>query len=109
MSFVANKATTAKMTTPCSKKHRPIVFNLSNPYEVNQDYHLVNRQDLWKMDNETAKKRIDELNMRVLYARKHYKGRYDERHMKWMQTLAKPMKSQHRLSLSLDALIALDN
>jgi hypothetical protein len=95
-----------RMATP--KKHVPIVFNLLNKNDVNQDYHLVDRQELWKMDNETAKKRIDELNMRVVYARKYYKGRYDERHKKWMQTLARPMKPHHRLNLSLDALIAID-
>lgn len=95
--------------TRMATKHKPIVFDLSSKYDVNQDYHLVDRKDLWKMDNETAKKRIDELNMRVLYARKHYKGRYDERHRMWMQTLARPMKSHHRLSLSLEALIALEN
>lgn len=99
----------ARMTMSTSKKHSPIVFDLSNDQDVNQDYHLVSRQDIWKMDNETVKKRIDELNMRVVFARKFYKGKYDERHKKWMQTLVKPMKSHHRINLSLDALIAIDN
>lgn len=98
---------TKTMSTP--KKYTPIVFDLLDKQVVNQDYHLVNREDLWKMDNETTKKRIDELNMRVTYARQFYKGKYDERHKKWMQTLAKPMKSHHRIHLSLDALIAIDN
>lgn len=99
----------ARTTMSTAKKHTPIVFDLSNNQDVNQDYHLVNRQDIWKMDNETVKKRIDELNMRVVFARKFYKGKYDERHKKWMQTLVKPMKSHHRINLSLDALIAIDN
>lgn len=90
-------------------QHTPIVFDLHPKYDNSQDYHLVDRTELWKMDNETAKKRIDELNMRVVFARKHYKGRYDERHRKWMQTLAQPMKTHHRVSLALDALIAIDN
>jgi hypothetical protein len=103
------RTTRIAMATAAPKKRTPIVFDLSNKHDVNQDYHLVDRQELWKMDNETAKKRIDELNMRVVYARKYYNGRYDERHKKWMQTLAKPMKSHHRLNLSLDALIAIDS
>lgn len=105
------KATVPRARTIMStaKKHTPIVFDLSYSQNVNQDYHLVNRQDIWKMDNETVKKRIDELNMRVVFARKFYKGKYDERHKKWMQTLVKPMKSHHRINLSLDALIAIEN
>lgn len=88
-----------------SKKRVPIVFNIRQQ-DDNTDYHLVDRNELHKMDTDTMKKRIDELNMRVQYARKHYKGRYDHGHKKWMDTLAKPMKSEHRVNLSLDALIA---
>lgn len=87
-----------------SKKRTPIVFNLQKQDDT--DYHLVNRNDLNKMDTETMIKRIDELNMRVQFANKHYKGRYDHGHKKWMETLVKPMKSHHRVNLSLDALIA---
>jgi hypothetical protein len=87
-----------------SKKRTPIVFNLQNNDDV--DYHLVDRKELNKMDTETMRKRIDELNMRVQFAKKHYKGRYDHGHKKWMETLVKRMKSEHRVNLSLDALIA---
>jgi hypothetical protein len=87
-----------------SKKRIPIVFNLQNNDDA--DYHLVDRKELNKMDTETMRKRIDELNMRVQFAKKHYKGRYDHGHKKWMETLVKPMKSEHRVNLSLDALIA---
>lgn len=83
----------------------PIVFNLQK-HDDNTDYHLVDRNELHKMDTETMRKRIDELNMRVQYAKKHYRGRYDHGHKKWMDTLAKPMKSEHKVQLSLDALIA---
>lgn len=88
-----------------SSKRQPIVFNLDQPQD-NFDYHLVYRSDLKNMDSRTMKKRIDELNMRVQFARKKYRGTFDERHKKWMQTLVEPMKSQHKVHLSLDALIA---
>ena len=87
-----------------SKKRTPIVFNLQN--NTDMDYHLVDRNELNNMDTETMRKRIDELNMRVQFARKHYKGRYDNGHKKWMETLVKPMKSHHKVNLSLDALVA---
>jgi hypothetical protein len=86
------------------KKRTPIVFNLQNNDDA--DYHLVDRNQLNNMDTETMRKRIDELNMRVQFAKKHYKGRYDHGHKQWMNTLVKPMKSHHRVNLSLDALIA---
>lgn len=87
-----------------SKKRSPIVFDLQNGDDM--DYHLVDRNELSKLDTETMRKRIEELNMRVQYARKHYKGRYDHGHKKWMEVLMKPMKSEHKVQLSLDALIA---
>lgn len=86
------------------KQRKPIRFTLEQSF--NADYHLVDRTDLHKMDNETIKKRIDELNMRVVHARKFYRGKYDERHRRWMQTLAQPMKAYHKVNLSLDAIIA---
>lgn len=89
-----------------SKKRTPIVFNIPQQDE-NRDYHLVDRSELDNMDSETMRKRIDELNMRVKYANKHYKGRYDHGHKNWMEIVAKPMKSEHRVNLSLDALIAI--
>lgn len=85
------------------KQHTPIKFNLEYS---DKDYHLIDRSELHKMDNQTIKKRIDELNMRVVHARKYYRGRYDERHRRWMQTLAQPMKTHHKVNLSLDAIIA---
>lgn len=87
-----------------SKKRTPIVFNLLNNHD--RDYHLIDRNELDKIDTETMRKRIDELNMRVQFAKKHYNGRYDHGHRKWMETLVKPMKSHHRINLSLDAIIA---
>lgn len=96
------KYSTSKMNT--SKQRNPIVFNLQNSDD--KDYHLVNRNELDNMDTETMRKRIDELNMRVQFAKKHYKGRYDHAHKRWMETLVKPMKSYHKVNLSLDALIA---
>lgn len=87
-----------------TKKRTPIIFNLKSNDDT--DYHLVDRNELNKMDTETMRKRIDELNMRVQFAKKHYKGRYDNGHKKWMEILAKPMKSHHKVKLSLDALIA---
>lgn len=87
------------------KKWTPIVFNVQN--NDDKDYHLVARSELNKMDTETMRKRFDELNMRVQFAKKYYKGRYDYRHKKWMETLVKPMKSHHMVNLSLDALIAI--
>lgn len=90
-----------------SKKHQPIVWDIETT--TFGDYHLVNRRELSKVDNETLmKKRIDELNMRAEFARKHYKSRYDRGHRKWMQNLAAPMKSSHKVHLSLDALMAID-
>jgi hypothetical protein len=87
-----------------SKQKQPIVFTLDD--NTLTDYHLVNRDELNNLDTQTMIKRIDELNMRVQFARKNYRGRYDEGHKKWMQTLARPMKTEHKLSLSLDALVA---
>lgn len=87
-----------------TKKRTRIVFNLQQNNDM--DYHLVDRIQLQNMDTETMRKRIDELNMRVQFAKKHYKGRYDHGHKKWMDILAKPMKSHHKIDLSLDALIA---
>jgi hypothetical protein len=87
-----------------SRKRTPIVFSLQN--EDDKDYHLVGSNGLYKVDTETMRKRVDELNMRVQYARKHYRGRYDHGHKKWMELLVRPMKSEHKVHLSLDALIA---
>lgn len=88
-----------------SKKRTPIVFNLQNDDDM--DYHLVDRNELHKMDNDTIRRRIDELNMRVQFAKKHYKGRYDHGHRRWMETLMKPLKHHYRkVDLSLDAIIA---
>lgn len=85
---------------------QPITFNLPSS---SSDYHLVSREDLNKKDHEVFQKRIDELNMRVQHAKRYFKGKYDDRHKRWMQTLAKPLKQTHKLSLSLDALIALSD
>ena len=84
---------------------KPIVFSLDETH-ADKDYHLVDRNELRKMDNATMKKRIDELNMRVQVARKRYRGTYDERHKGWMRVLVEPMKTEHKLALSLDALVA---
>lgn len=84
-------------------KHNPIVYPTK---DFHADYHLMSRDDLLKMDNTTFQKRVDELNMRVQFARRYYKGRYDERHRRWMKTLVKPLKTEHKLHLSLDALVA---
>lgn len=86
-----------------STKKTPIVF----PKSQNEiDYHLVSRDELDNMDADTMRKRIDELNLRVQHAKKYYRNRYDDRHRRWMQTLAKPMKIEQKLHLSLDALVA---
>lgn len=85
---------------------KPIVFDLTE--DVVKNYHLVNRKDLHDVkDTDTLRKCIDELNLRVKHATKHYKGRYDEPHKNWMRTLAKPLKVSQKIGLSLDALVAI--
>lgn len=86
----------------------PITFNLDEGDA--KDYHLVNRHELQKVkDTETLKRCVDELNLRVKHATKYYKSRYDERHKQWMRTLARPLKTEHKLSLCLDAIVAVNN
>lgn len=83
----------------------PIKFELE---ESNvQDYHLVHRKELHEVhDPETLKRCIDELNLRVRHATKHFKSRYDQRHTDWMRTLARPLKVEHKVDLALDAIVA---
>lgn len=87
-------------------KHIPIKFEIVE--KSVKDYHMVSRNELRNIQNtDTFQKCVDELNARVTFARKHFRGTYDKRHVDWMTTLAKPLKVHHKVSLSLDALVVL--
>jgi hypothetical protein len=91
-----------------TSSHTPIRFTLAS--NTSDDYHKVRRHELagyMEMDNDTLTRCVEELNARVNFSRRYYHGRYDHRHMNWMQTLARPLKLRHKLDLSLDALVVM--
>lgn len=90
-----------------ASSHTPIVFTVETSHI--SDYHLVSRRELANyknMDTKTIDKIVTELNARVDFTRRNFRGRYDAGHGKWMSVLVAPLKPQHKLDVSLDALVA---
>jgi hypothetical protein len=87
--------------------YNKIVFALPAKVHDN-DYHKVKKTELkgTNTDTDTMIRCVQEMNARVTFARKYYKGKYDQRHRHWMKTLTNCMDLSHKLELSLDALVA---
>jgi hypothetical protein len=74
-----------------------------------RQYHIVRRDQLERAPAADAAR---ELNLRVAFARRFYKNRYDRRHRAWMERLVRHVTEEQGaaglLHLTLDALAALD-
>ena len=69
------------------------------------EYHVVKRAT---MKNDKPG-RLVEFQRRVDFTKKYFRGKYDLKHRAWMKKLAQGFDTQDRVSMSLDASIALRN
>jgi len=71
-------------------------------------YHKVVREEVnRRIVSGSVKKRIvEEFKERVVFTKTFYRGRFDERHKKWMRGLAKHITLEDKLCMSLDACVA---
>lgn len=76
-----------------------------------RNYHKVAREELKYQPNshDVAKRAAEELGARVCFAKKYYRGRYDQRHLKFMEELYGPVKKNTGalITMSLDTLASL--
>jgi len=68
-------------------------------------YHKVDARSLYK-GRVSKRLCVEELNLRMEFAKKYYRGRVDKRHKHWMNKLyTNVSKDQHiKLALTLDTL-----
>lgn len=93
-------------------------FHVGNAVKYNQNqnirmamyknYHKVQRNELDRkyVSMGTKQRIVAEFKERVVFTKKFYKGRFDERHKKWMRRLSEHINLNDKLGMSLDACIA---
>lgn len=66
----------------------------------------MTEDDLYNGGVLASKRAAEEIELRVKYTKKYYRGRYDARHRKWMNRIYQYINTADKVNMSLDALAA---